>query len=394
MMAADPREIETNQALLGPDGKVDENALRAACERENPEDESPRRVAFRLTRDRRRRLDQYLTDRVPFLSRSRVQKLIDEDAVTVNGGPCKASTVLRLGDLVEVLLPPPRSQQIAPEPIPLDVLHEDDELIVVNKPPGIIVHPARSHFSGTMLNALAWRFQNASAGDLSSVGEEFARPGVVHRLDRDTSGVIVFAKQDEAHWRLGRQFEKRTVEKRYIALVHGDVDPPADVIDLPIGPHPNRAKGYREKFVVRHDEWGKPSVTIYRALERFDGYSLLEVELRTGRTHQIRVHLSHRGWPIVGDDMYGGRHLSAGDVDPRAADPHAPLLTRQALHAALLSFDHPNTHERMRFIAPPPADLHAVIDALRRHRPGPGPTGVDAAAISLDDLTGETPSPG
>src|ERR1051326_4164732 len=164
-------------------------------------------------------------------------------------------------------------------------MYEDEFLIVINKAPDIIVHPARSHLKGTMVYALAWRFKN-SGGGLSQVGTEFARPGVVHRLDRHTSGVIVFAKQDEAHWKLGHQFEHRRVEKRYLAIAHGRLEPPADVIDLPIGPHPSRDKGYREKYVVRHDEQGKPSVTIYRVRERYDPhgpdpadrYSLVELD--------------------------------------------------------------------------------------------------------------------
>jgi len=269
---SNPRD--ENFSLLGPGGKVASEAVAAAADTDADED-GLRRVAFRLTRDLRKRVDRYLTDRVPFLSRSRIQRLIDEEAVTVNGAACKASTILKLGDLVEVVVPPPAPDEVQPERIPLDVIYEDNQIIVVNKPPDLIVHPARSHQAGTMVNALAWHFQNVSSagGALSSVGVEFARPGVVHRLDRDTSGAIVFAKQDEAHWQLGRQFEKRTVEKRYITVVHGSIEPKADVIDLPIGPAPSRVKGHREKCVVRHDEQGKHAVTFYRTLERYDGFT-------------------------------------------------------------------------------------------------------------------------
>lgn len=237
------------------------------------------------------------------------------------------------------------------------------------------MHPARSELSGTLINGLAWRFRNVSGGGLSAVGTEFARPGVVHRLDRHTSGCIVFAKDDEAHWRLGRQFERRTVDKRYLAVVQGRVEPATDVIDLPIGPHPSREKGYREKQVVRHDELGRPSVTIYRVHERYElpeawlrhsvapllrHFSLLELELKTGRTHQIRVHLSHLGWPIVGDDMYGGRAF--------ADETGRTVIDRQALHAGLLAFEHPVSGEAMVFTAPVPPDMAGLIACLRRAR--------------------------
>jgi 23S rRNA pseudouridine1911/1915/1917 synthase len=279
--------------------------------------------------------------------------------------------MLRKGDSVEVFVPPPPSSEVQPEDIPLDVLYEDDHLIVLNKRPDIIVHPARSHLSGTMINALAFHFRNRGSGALSGVGREFARPGVVHRLDRHTSGVIVFAKDDHTHWQLGRQFEDRIVEKRYLAVVHGLVEPAIDVIDLPLGPHPSKEKGYREKYVVRHDELGKPSVTIYRVLaawhqeggpapEQPEGdFSLLELELKTGRTHQIRVHLSHLGWPIVGDDMYSGRPVLIGG----GGHPE-PVVTRQALHAAMLSFRHPATGREITFTAPPPADIGRLVRLL------------------------------
>lgn len=385
---ADARSEE--RSLIRPGGKVDEDALRAAAaiEDEQGEDEALRGVSFTLTRDLRKRLDQYLTDRVGFLSRAAAQRLIEQEMVTVNGRAPKASTKLRLGDVVDVVVPPPPSKEIKAERIPISVLYEDEHLIVLNKSPDIIVHPARSHLSGTLVNALAWHFQNASeaGGGLSGVGEEAARPGVVHRLDRQTSGVLVFAKDDETHWKIARQFEKRTVEKRYLAVVEGRPEPAADIIDLPIGPHPSNQKGLREKYVVRHDEWGKPSVTIYRVREWFEGYSLVEIELRTGRTHQIRVHMSHEGFPLVGDDMYGGRRLTYGDLD--AIGEHggsADLFTRQALHAALLAFEHPATGTRMSFTAPVPLDMARLIGILRTNRSGPGDPAPGVGALDLNE---------
>lgn len=425
--AASDRPHPSDRLIL-PGGKVDPEALREWYERassEGSDEEQLGTVRFELQRDVGSRLDRYLTSRVTFMSRTQLQRLIDEGGVTVNGRPGKASTKLRLNDVVEVVIPPPPSTEIQPEQMPLDVMFEDEHLIVLNKRADVIVHPARSELSGTLINALAWHFQNVSGGALSGVGREFARPGVVHRLDRNTTGCIVFAKSDEAHWKLGRQFEMRSVDKRYLALVHGRVEPDGQVIDLPIGPHPSREKGYREKYVVRHDDLGKQSVTIARVRERYesetlkwqdgrvggsgergeetewqsgsadnakpdvgsaitivkgrppegwgqaespsslrrsvapslDAYTLVELELKTGRTHQIRVHLSHNGWAIVGDDMYGGRAL--------ADESGQALIARQALHAALLSFEHPISGKPMTFVAPLPDDLRASIAFLR-----------------------------
>ncbi|HVP73893.1 MAG TPA: pseudouridine synthase, partial [Phycisphaerales bacterium] len=196
--------------LIAPGGKVDREALFALYEREEQasgDDEAPISVRFQLLRDLDKRLDKYLVDRIPFLSRTSLQNLIHEKAVTVNGRVPKPSTKLHKGDVVVAVLPPPPSNEIPGENIPLAVLFEDDDLIVINKQANILVHPARAHKSGTVINALAWHFQHSTSGSLSSVGKEFARPGVVHRLDRHTTGVMVAAKSDTAHWRLGKQFE-------------------------------------------------------------------------------------------------------------------------------------------------------------------------------------------
>ena len=194
------------------------------------------------------------------------------------------------------------------------------------------------------------------------MGQDNCRPGVVHRLDRFTSGVMVAAKSDTAHWRLGRQFEKRQTDKRYLALVHGEVQPYADRIDQPLGKHPTA----REKYAVRFDDLGKDALTIYRVRERYDGFSLLELELETGRTHQIRVHLSYLGHPIVGDDIYGGRHLLESDIE--ASLPEKPLMTRQALHATTLGFTHPTNEQPVRFVAPLREDMRRILTLLREHR--------------------------
>lgn len=354
-----------------PGGKVDPDAVRAAYRnaREQCDDDFRVRVSFEISRaSLSTRLDKYLTTRVTFMSRNQLQTLMGAGGATVNGFVAKPSTKLKAGDRIDLIIPPPPSGEIEPDEIPLAVLFEDDHIIVLNKSPDIIVHPARAENRGTMVNALAWHFAHVTGGGLSSVGKDFARPGVVHRLDRNTSGCIVFAKSDQAHWKLGTQFEERKVNKRYLALTHGWVEPDHQVIDYPLGPHQSKAKGAREKRVVRHDELGKPSVTICSVRERYElpaarphlqpqRYSLVELDLKTGRTHQIRVHLTHQGFPIVGDDMYGGR--------PFLGTSSEPMLGRQALHAAFLEFSHPITEEPMSFVAPLRDEFLEVIHALR-----------------------------
>ncbi|MFW5653825.1 MAG: RluA family pseudouridine synthase [Planctomycetota bacterium] len=341
------------------------------------DEDGARTVTFELARDLKKRLDRYLQDRIPFMSRTQLQKLIKENGVLVNGRVPKASTQLRLGDQVRVVLPPPPSNEIPAEDVPLLVLHEDHDLIVLNKQPDIIVHPARGNKTGTVINALAWHFQHRSSGQLSAVGKEDARPGVVHRLDRHTTGVMVAAKTDTAHWRLGRQFEERTVDKRYLAVVHGWVEPRMDEINLPIGKHPT----IRELQAVRYDDAAKPALTIYRVREQYDGFALVELELKTGRTHQIRVHLSHLGWPIVGDDMYGGQHLTEADIAPFDVDTpsNTMLINRQALHATTLAFTHPIRQRPMQFIAPVWHDMAQLIQRLREWR-GRAISGPDAVS--------------
>lgn len=356
--------------LLTPGGQVDRDALLKLYDQASPdEDDRVVSVRFCLARDLVKRLDRYLVDRIPFMSRTTLQRLIHEQAVTVNGRVPKPSTRLRRGDVIVAALPPPPSKNIPAEEIPLAIVHEDDDIIVLNKQDDIIVHPARGNLSGTMINALAWHFQNRSSGHLSTVGEEFARPGVVHRLDRHTTGVMVAAKSDVAHWRLGRQFEQRTTEKRYLAVVHGRMEPDADVIDLPMGKHPTE----RTKYSVRWDETGKEAITIYRVRETYEDFTLVELELKTGRTHQIRVHLAHLGYPIVGDDMYGGRVITVGDVTGPAGtpeqSPRSVLMARQALHATLLGFRHPIDERRVEFQAPLADDMRALIHMLRTVRP-------------------------
>ncbi len=313
-----------------------------------------------------KRIDAYLAARYPDFSRSVVQKLIDHGAVLVNGESVKASYRVREGDTLRVWLPDLGDGIPTPEDIPIRIVFEDEGFVVVDKDPGIVVHPARGNWSGTLVNALQFHFDR-----LSSVsGEE--RPGIIHRLDRDTSGLLVVGKDDRDHRTLARQFEERTVSKEYLALVYGTPSRDSDYVDRSIGHHPT----YREKMAIRAIEDGaREAVTFYEVLERFASFALVRCRPETGRTHQIRVHLTHIGHPIVADKLYSGRdRLTLGDVfGPDAAEAERVLIDRQALHAHRLELTHPRTGEPLAFTAPIPADLNLAIEALRlQANGGPG----------------------
>lgn len=306
-----------------------------------------------------RRLDKYLHGRFPRLSRTTIQRLIKQGAITVNGQPTKASYEMNDADVIELVIPPPEPREIVPEPIPLDIVYEDEHLLAINKQAGIICHPARGDQTGTLVNGLAYY-----AGSLSH-GEDPFRPGIVHRLDKNTTGIMLVAKTDEAHWRLSLQFERRTVQKTYIALVHGEPQLDGDTIDAPIGVHPV----VREKFAVMVREnkidIAKSAVTHYEVAERFGDYALVKLFPRTGRTHQLRVHMSHIRHPIVGDLMYGGRALSEFDLSGDPAAPVEPLFAHQALHAWRIAFRHPILETRMELEAPFPPKFKRAVELLR-----------------------------
>jgi len=297
------------------------------------------------------RLDAFLASRIEGWSRARLQRLIEVADVLVNGRVVKSSYKLRPNDEIEVELTPPPSTSFAPENIPLDVVYEDDELIVVNKPAGIVVHPAAGVMSGTLANALAFHFQQ-----LSTSGGA-VRPGIVHRLDKGTSGLMVVAKTETAHEDLADQFRDREIFKSYVALVHGQVEKRTGQIDQPIA----RDRGNRTRMAVVRG--GRPSLSIYRVRKRFERFTLLNVELKTGRTHQIRVHLAWLKHPVVGDDAYGaGRDKTIPDHQLRSEIAN---LGRQFLHAEQLGFRHPKTKEEMRFTVPIPPKLQAVLDGIK-----------------------------
>ena len=438
---------------------------------------------FVIRREVKLRLDVYLQRRLKGMSRSRIQKLIELSAVTVNRRRAKPSLVLHRGDEVAVSLPRQAARIIEPQPIDLDILYEDDALLVINKQAGLVIHPARSHLSGTLVNGLAHYFQqkhhaaggvmlprrtrgfrksdqprakssdqgpvtqkNATlspqpsrtpknpdlpgdprnpkdpevAGDpkvaadqrnpedlgvpgLSGVGAAEFRPGIVHRLDKNTTGALVVAKNDSAHWAIARQFAERTTIKAYLAIVHGNFDTVGGVLEFPIGKHPT----IREAYAVRYDSAAKPAVTLYRVREQYRGYSLVELELKTGRTHQIRVHLSYLGYPIVGDIVYGGEPIGQPELDhpPLAAGSRSMLtfardkdqglkiegqsllrsdliLAHPALHAAMLSFVHPVTETRVTFTAPLHEPMAGLITSLRQ-RPINKPVSNDGCWVEL-----------
>ena len=350
-----------------------------------------KRYEFKISgRHAGRRLDVYLAARFSEYSRTFVQALIRDKRITVNGRPVKPSYMPCDGDLVLALVPVQRHEEIPPEDIPLDVVYEDRWLVVINKPPDLVVHPAKGHHTGTLVNALVHRFQQLSGlyGPL--------RPGIVHRLDRDTSGLILVVKDEAVHEQLARQFEERDVAKEYVAICEGRIALDRDLVDAPIAPDPRD----RQKMVVPRRRGrltsrragrpapqpaggpasqpagkpssqpaGKPARTVFEVVERFRRFTVVRCFPQTGRTHQIRVHLQHIGHPIVADSLYGRRDaiclsdLTGGEHAPT----EEPLLDRQGLHARRLTIMHPALGQEMTFEAPVPADMMRLIEALRQH---------------------------
>ncbi len=304
-----------------------------------------------------RRLDKYLQSRLGRFSRTTVQKLIKNGDVRVDGQTVKPSYEIHGGEVIETIVPPAEPQEILGEPIPLQIIWEDRDIIAINKQARIIVHPARGIGSGTLVNGLVYYADSLSAG-----GAKF-RPGIVHRLDKDTTGVMLVAKNDQAHWRLARQFELREVKKTYAAAVEGNLDLLADLIDQPIGMHPV----FRDRSAVRRVS-GQQAQTFYQVSESFKGYSLMTLKPRTGRTHQIRVHMAYLKHPIVADLVYGGHLASQADLASDTSLPTVPIIERQALHAWKIEFKHPISGRQMALEAPWPEDFTRLVEALRKHR--------------------------
>ena len=305
------------------------------------------------------RLDAYLAAKFPRYSRVQLRRAINKCYVRVDGQLVKAAHRLRPGECVSVLVPDVPRHGTQAEDIPLDVIYEDDALIAVNKPPAMVVHPSRGHWTGTLVAGLVHRFEQ-----LSQIGGS-TRPGIVHRLDRDTSGVIVVAKDDATHMALSAQFERRTVEKEYVAIVSGMPDHDRDLIDQPIGAHPYQ----RERKAIRAlHPTAREAQTFYEVERRFRGFALVRVLPKTGRTHQIRLHLAHIGCPVLCDRLYGGRsQISLGEIVTGHEDDRI-VLSRQALHARRLKLAHPVDGRPIEFIAPLPDDMQRVLDNLAEFR--------------------------
>jgi len=297
--------------------------------------------------ERGERLDVWLCEKLPGLSRSRIQALIKNGYVTLNGRrSIKVHAKVAKAMQVEVAIPPVAPAEVVGENIPLDVIHEDSDIIIINKPAGLVVHPAAGHPSGTLVNALLYH-----CSDLAGIGGEM-RPGIVHRLDRDTSGVMVVAKNERAMTLLARQFKAGSVGKEYIALVHGVPDPRSGRIETLIG----RSRNDRKKMSVDPASAGRVAITNYEVVRELGRYSMLRIRIETGRTHQIRVHMAHAGYPVAGDLQYGGRKtLKRGGIYP----------ARQMLHAGTLSFIHPGKNKKVVFKAPLPADMNLFIQQLK-----------------------------
>jgi len=301
------------------------------------------------------RLDQFLAGALPEISRAQLKRLIDEQQVLVDGKAAKAGLKLKGGESVSVQVPEPEPVETPPQDIPLHIFYEDNDLIVIDKPAGLVVHPAPGHAGGTLVNALLFHCQ-----DLSGIGGEL-RPGIVHRLDKDTSGVMVATKHDASHQGLAAQFKKHSIRRSYLALVYGLMKTATGTIDQPIGRHPTQ-----RKKMSGQSRQGRHAVTHWRTLGRFDQdrLSLLELVLETGRTHQIRVHCAELGHPLVGDPTYGQKNRLQS-VKDAGLKQLLQALGRQALHARLLGFEHPTTGQYLEFSSPLPNDLQAIVSYLQ-----------------------------
>ncbi|MBQ2924810.1 MAG: RluA family pseudouridine synthase [Anaerotignum sp.] len=289
------------------------------------------------------RIDVFLAENMEDLSRSGVQKLIDEGMITLNGGKTKANYKLRERDVIDVTVPEVKEVEILPEDIPLDILYEDSDVIVVNKPQGMVVHPAPGHTSGTLVNALMFHCGN----DLSGINGE-KRPGIVHRIDKDTSGVLMIAKNDMAHQSLAAQLAEHSITRKYNAVVYNGFNEDEGTVNEPIGRNPQD----RKKMAVTQKH-SRHAVTHYRVIERMEKFTLIEAQLETGRTHQIRVHMTYIGHPLLGDPVYGPKKQPIS-------------LEGQALHARVLGFIHPRSGEYMEFEAPLPPHFVALLERLRK----------------------------
>ncbi len=327
-----------------------------------PDEGDVERVVIRIRRRLPgRRLDKYLQNRVKHISRTTIQRLIKQGAITVNGKPTKASYEPDAGDVIDLWVPPPEPTDIRGEDIPLDILYEDDHLLAINKQAGIICHPAKPSQGGTIANAVVHHL-----GRTLATGDDPTRPGIIHRLDKNTTGVMLIAKCEETLWRLSLQFERRTVQKTYVGVVEGEVQLDQDIIDAPLAAHSTIKDRYMVPGKRTLPIVTKQAITQYRVIERFRGFTLVELMPKTGRTHQLRVHMSYIGHPMMGDTTYGGHLFSEKDLT--GSGPTEPLIDHQSLHAYRIKFVHPITEKTMELSAPISGRIQHVVDLLRKHR--------------------------
>jgi 23S rRNA pseudouridine1911/1915/1917 synthase len=312
------------------------------------------------------RIDKFITARLENTSRTRIQNAANAGNILVNNSPVKPNYKVKPGDVIQIVLPePPREIELIPEDIAINIIYEDEDVIVVNKDAGMVVHPAYGNYTGTLVNALMWHFKDLP---LFQSGE--LRPGLVHRIDKNTSGLLVVAKNELSHNRLARQFFERTTDRKYLALVWGIPDPAEGTITGNVGRNP---KDRKIMHVFPDASSGKPAVTHYKVIENFGYISLVECKLETGRTHQIRVHFSYIKHPLFNDDEYGGNRILKGTTFSKYKQfvrNCFEILPRQALHAKSLSFNHPKTGERLKFDSKLPEDMHLVIEKWRNYTAG------------------------
>jgi 23S rRNA pseudouridine1911/1915/1917 synthase len=308
---------------------------------------------------RKERLDTFLASKIENATRTRIKKLIEAELVLVNDKPCKSSYPVQPGDIVDVTIPvSPHPAEAEPEDIPLEIVFEDEYLLIINKPAGMVVHPAYSNWTKTLVNALLHYSKNLSKFNTAE------RPGIVHRIDKNTSGLLVIAKDEWTHAQLAVQFAKHTIEREYNAIIWGLFKTKKGTIDRNIA----RSKSDRKKFAVSESE-GKTAITFYEVIEEFEFTSLIRLKLKTGRTHQIRVHLASLGHPVFGDETYGGTSIHYGSQLPKVKNRVGNLLEimpRQALHAKTIGFIHPHTKEFVKFESDLPDDFNNLLDKLRK----------------------------
>lgn len=335
-------------------------------ETESSTSEPVERLRINTGRQAPLRIDKYLMTRIEGATRNKIQNALDEGFIIVNGNPVKANYKIKFFDEIIVYeTRKPESTEIIPENIPLNIFHEDDDVMIINKPPGMVVHPGCGNYTGTLVNGLSYYFQQKN-GDNATL----PRVGLVHRIDKDTSGLVVIAKTDEALSEMGRQFKKHSVHRRYIALVWGNMEQDEGTVIAHVG----RNLRFRKIMDAFPDgDHGKEAITHYKVLERFNYVTLLELRLETGRTHQIRVHMKHIGHPLFNDATYGGDHIVKGTVFTKYKqfiDNCFKILPRHALHAKELGFSHPKTHEQVYYNSDLPDDMQQVIDKWRAYTGG------------------------